>query len=111
MIRNGRPDFTYNWLQEEITHIAGQRALSSGKHAIRFEFNYDGGGMGKGGKGTLSVDGRQVAQGRIEKTVPNRFSLDETLDVGEDTGTPLTTDYKVPFRFTGGIESVTVELL
>jgi arylsulfatase A-like enzyme len=111
MIRNGKPDFTYNWLQEEITHIAGESALSSGQHIIRFDFKYDGGGMGKGGTGTLSVDGKQVAQGRIEKTVPNRFSLDETLDVGEDTGTPLTTDYKVPFRFTGGIESVTVELL
>jgi arylsulfatase A-like enzyme len=110
MIRNGKPDFTYNWLQEEITHISGNSALSSGKHVIRFEFKYDGGGMGKGGNGTLSVDGHQVAQGRIDKTVPNRFSLDETLDVGEDTGTPLTTDYKVPFRFTGGIDSVIVEL-
>jgi arylsulfatase A-like enzyme len=111
MVRNSKPDFTYNWLQEEITHIAGESALSSGKHVIRFEFKYDGGGVGKGGKGTLSVDDRQVAQGRIEKTVPNRFSLDETLDVGEDTGTPLTSDYKVPFKFTGNIDSVTVELV
>jgi hypothetical protein len=111
MIRSGKPKFTYNWLQEEITHITGGSALCSGKHVIRFEFKYDGGGTGKGGKGTLSVDGKPVAQGRINKTVPNRFSLDETLDVGEDTGTPLTTDYRVPFRFTGGIDSVIVELL
>lgn len=65
----------------------------------------------KGGSGVLSVDGERMAEGRIEKTVPNRFSLDETLDVGEDTGTPITGDYKFPFKFTGGIESVTVELL
>ncbi len=57
------------------------------------------------------MDGKQVAEGRIEKTVPNRFSLDETLDVGEDTGTPLMGDYKVPFWFTGSIDSVTVELV
>jgi hypothetical protein len=78
MLRNGKPDFTYNWLQEQITHIAGDNALCPGEHIIRFELKYDGGGMGKGGNGVLSVDGKLVAQARIEKTVPNRFSLDET---------------------------------
>jgi hypothetical protein len=51
--------------------------------------NYDGGGIGKGGKGTLSVDGKMVGEGRIEKTAPFRFSLDESFDVGEETGTPV----------------------
>jgi arylsulfatase A-like enzyme len=111
MIRDGKPRFTYNWLQEQFTNIAGSEALTAGKHVVTFDFKYDGGGLGKGGSGTLSVDGKKVAEGRIEKTVPNRFSLDETLDVGEDTGTALSNDYKVPFKFTGGIESVTVELL
>ena len=111
MIRDEKPRFTYNWLQEQFTSISASDALTPGKHVIKFEFKYDGGGLGKGGSGVLSVDDKRVAEGRIEKTVPNRFSLDETLDVGEDTGTPLSNDYKVPFKFTGGIESVTVELL
>jgi len=51
-----------------------------------------------------------VAKGRIEKTIPIRLSLDETLDIGEDTGTPVSEDYKVPFKFTGGIEKVIVSL-
>src|SRR5262249_13647738 len=60
-------------------------------------------GFGKGGTGTLTVDGKQVAQGKIERTIPVRISLDETFDIGEDTGTPVVEDYvdKMPFKFTG----------
>lgn len=89
---------------------AGKNSLTPGRHVIRFEFTYDGGGRGKGGKGVLLVDGKVAAEGRIDKTVPNRFSLDESLDVGEDTGTPVTRDYKVPFKFSGNLAKVTVEL-
>jgi hypothetical protein len=56
------------------------------------------------------VDGQQVAQGRIDRTIPIRISLDEGLDVGEDTGTPVTPSYDVPFKFTGKIEKVTIGL-
>jgi arylsulfatase len=56
------------------------------------------------------VDGKAVATGRIERTLPFRLSLDETLDCGEDTGTPITEDYKVPFKFTGKLEKVTIDL-
>ena len=110
LVKDGRPEFIYNWLQEQITTIKGATALAPGKHVIRFDFTYDGGGMGKGGKGVLSVDGKSVAEGRIEKTVPNRFSLDETLDVGEDTGTTVSPEYELPFRFSGKLEKVTVDL-
>ncbi|MFX5332314.1 hypothetical protein ABTC54_19585, partial [Acinetobacter baumannii] len=75
-----------------------------------FDFKYDGGGIGKGGTGTLSVDGKQVATGRINATIPGRFSFDETFDVGEDTGTPVSEDYDVPFKFTGKIEKVVINL-
>ena len=66
--------------------------------------------MGKGGTGTLSADGKQIAQGKIERTVPIRYSLDEGLDVGEDTGTPVNLTYDVPFKFTGKIDKVTIDL-
>jgi hypothetical protein len=65
-----------------------------------------------GGSGTLSVDGQQVAHGRIERTIPVRFSLDETLDAGMDIGTPVVESYvaKMPFKFTGGVKKVVIEL-
>ena len=76
-----------------------------------FDFKYDGGGIGKGGTGTLVVDGKQVAQGRIEHTVAVRFTMSvETFDIGEDTGTPVNLSYDVPFKFTGQIDSVTIDL-
>jgi len=110
MFRAGKPIFHYNLANVTHYNIAAKEALFSGKHTIIFDFKYDGGGIGKGGTGTLSVDEKQVAQGRIGATLPIRFSLDETFDIGEDTGTPVSEDYDVPFKFTGKIEKVVVNL-
>src|SRR4029077_4668640 len=83
--------------------------LSPGNHAILVDFKYDG-GLGRGGTVTLVVDGKQGAQGRIERTIPFRISADETLDIGEDTGTPVSEDYQVPFKFTGTLKKVAIQL-
>ena len=109
-LEQGKPVFHYNFVNEVHTRVAAAKELAPGKHTIAWGFKYDGGGVGKGGTGTLSVDGREVAQARIDHTVPGRFSLDEGLDVGEDTGTPVCEDYEVPFKFTGKIEKVVVHL-
>ena len=74
----------------------------------KYTFAYDGGGRGKGGTGTLSVNEGTVADGRLEKTVPIHFSTDNTFDVGEDWGTPVSSTYTPPFRFTGTLKKVTV---
>jgi hypothetical protein len=58
---------------------------------------------------TLSVNGKKAAEGRIEKTVPVYFSTDDTFDVGEDWGTPVSPAYQPPFRFTGTLKRVTVQ--
>ena len=110
MFESGRPGFYYNLANVAHYSIVSKHALKPGKHTVVFDFKYDGGGIGKGGTGTLSVDGKQVAQGRIDRTTPFRFSLDETFDVGEDTGTPVSLDYDVPFKFTGQIEKVVINL-
>jgi arylsulfatase len=110
LFQGGKPVFHYNLVNVAHYTIAAKDPLTPGKHTIVFDFRYDGGGIGKGGTGTLSVDGQQVAQGRIENTVPVRFSFDETFDVGADTGTPVSEDYDVPFAFTGTIEKLTVDL-
>lgn len=110
MFKDGKPSFHYNVANIAHFNIAARDALPPGKHTIVFDFKYDGGGLGKGGGGTLSVDGKEVAKGRIGNTMPARFSLDETFDIGEDTGTPVSEDYDVPFKFTGQIEKVVVNL-
>jgi arylsulfatase len=67
--------------------------------------------MGKGGSGTISVNGQKVAEGRIEHTQCCAFSVDDTADVGMDEGTPVTEDYKERDNaFTGKILSVIIEL-
>ena len=76
-----------------------------GKQILVLDFKYDG-GLGKGGTATWLVDGKPVAEGRIERTMAFRISVDETLDIGEDTGTPVSEDYRVPFGFTGELERV-----
>jgi arylsulfatase len=109
-VKDGRPTYEYNYFTVERFKIAGKEALSSGKHTVRFEFGYDGGGVGKGGTGTLFVDGKEVAKGRIEKTVLGRFSADETFDTGEDTGSPVSGLYEAPYRFVGTIKKVEIDL-
>jgi len=106
----GKPVYHYNLAGVAHYDIAAKEALAQGKHTVMFDFKYDGGGLGKGGAGTLLVDGKKVGEGRIERTLPFRLSLDETLDCGEDTGTPVVEDYHVPFKFTGTLEKVVIDL-
>jgi arylsulfatase len=106
----GKPTFYYNTVNLYHYTIASPQVVTSGKHTLVFDFKYDGGGMGKGATGSLSSDGKQVAQGRIERSVPIRYALDEGLDVGEDTGTPVSLNYDVPFKFTGKIAKVIIDL-
>ena len=105
----GKPVFCYNLAGVARYYVTGKEKLAPGAHTIVYDFKYDG-GLGKGGLGTIQVDGKTVATNRIERTLAFRLSLDETLDCGEDTGTPVSEDYHVPFKFTGEIKKVTIDL-
>jgi len=109
-LQDGKPTYAYNWLGLEHYAVAAPAALPAGRATIRLEFAYDGGGLGKGGTATILVDGKQVASGRIEKTQQGAFSADEGADVGADEGTPVVESYGVPFKFTGRIEKITIDL-
>lgn len=109
-LKDGKPVFHYNNCGVYRYDLAGEQALAPGAHKIVFRFEYVGEGAGGAADATLSVDGQSVAQGRFEHTVGYRMSLDETLDCGEDTGTPASEDYKVPFEFTGEIEQAVIDL-
>jgi hypothetical protein len=111
-MKDGKPAYDYNFLGLQRFTVAAREALPPGKATIKFDFKYDGGGMGKGGTGTLSVNGQKVAEGRIEKTQAFVFSADETADVGIDLGTPVVeaVGAEAKSRFTGKIPKVTVEV-
>jgi arylsulfatase len=106
----GKPVFCYNLAGVARYFVVGKDTLAPGAHTIVYDFTYDGPGLGKGGVGTIQVDGKTVGTGRIERTLAFRLSLDETLDCGEDTGTPVAEAYRVPFTFTGEIKKVVIAL-
>ena len=109
-VLDSRPVFHYNLAGVERYTVSGENELTPGRHVITLDFNYDGGEVGSGGEATLSVDAEVVASERIPRTIAFRMSLDETLDIGEDTGTPVSEDYHVPFEFTGELEKVTINI-
>lgn len=107
---SGKPVFHYNLGGVQRTTIAARDALPPGRHVVMVDFQYEGGGIGKGANVVLIVDEKPVEEGRIARTIPVRVSIDETLDIGEDTGTPVCDDYAVPFRFTGDLRRVVIGL-
>jgi len=110
-LKDGRPMYAYNYLGLETYRVAGSKPVPAGKATIRYEFAYEGPGLGKGGTGTILVDGEKVAAGTIERTQANVFSADEGADVGRDGETPVTDDYKERDNgFTGKIYKVVVEV-
>ena len=86
------------------------RTQIAGSTTIRLDFEYDGGGIGKGGNASLFINDKKVGEGRVEKTVVARFSADETFDLGMDTGSPVSADYLSPNAFNGKIKSVKIGL-
>ena len=91
--KEGRLKYCYNLFGSRRFYVEAVPPLSSGKHQVRMEFAYDGGGLGKGGDITLFIDGEKVGRGRVEATQPMIFSADETCDVGEESGSPVAEDY------------------
>lgn len=118
----GKPVFTWNLLDLKRVKWQGSDVLAPGKHTIVYDFKYDGlgfatlafnnlSGVGRGGTGTLSVDGKVVATQTLDRTIPMTMPWDETFDIGSDTGTPVDDhDYQVPFRFTGKIDKLTFSI-
>ena len=111
-MKDGKVSFVHNWVGKERYTITAPQPLPAGKATIRYEFAYEGGDKpGMGGKGTIFINGKKVAEGRIEKTTPFVFSADETADVGVDEATPVTEAYKERHNeFTGKIEKIMIEL-
>jgi arylsulfatase A-like enzyme len=120
-LMKGSPVFTYNMLGLKRTKWQGP-ALSPGKHTVVFDFRYDGlgagtlafnnmSGIGRGGTGTLKVDGEVVSTEKMENSLPSTKPLDTVFNIGAASGTPVDdNDYQIPFTFTGKINKITYAL-
>jgi arylsulfatase A-like enzyme len=111
-MKDGKPSYVYNFLGLARYTVTAPQALPAGHATVMLDFVYDGGGLGKGGKATLYVNGKAVAEGRVEKTQPNIFSADETADVGLDNQTPVAVGIGIgpETKFTGKIDKITLEV-
>jgi arylsulfatase A-like enzyme len=120
-VLKGKPVFLYNFLDFKRTRWEAPDALTPGKHTLEFDFKYDGlgaatlafnnvSGIGRGGTGVLKVDGKEVARQRMDHTMPLIMQWDENFDIGADTGTPVSDDYQVPFKFTGKLDKLTLRI-
>jgi arylsulfatase len=116
-LKDGKPTFVYNFLGMDRPTFTATNALPKGKTKLTVDFKYDGPGdakgaaaLGKGGTITITANDKVIAQGRLERTIPAQFSLGEGLDIGMDIGSPVDFTYKLPFKFTGTIEQVVIDL-
>jgi len=107
----GRLKHCYNFFGIKRFFAEGKQPIPEGKHQVRAEFKYDGGGLAKGGTVSLFVDGKKDGEGRVDQTVPMMFSADETCDVGKETGSPVSSDYgPSDNEFTGDVNWVQIYL-
>ena len=110
-LKDGKPTYCYNFVGLQEFKVSAPQPVAAGKATLRMNFDYDGGGIAKGGTATLLVKGEKVASGRVEHTQVMIFSADETADVGVDDATPVSTDYKqYDNAFTGKILKVLVDV-
>ena len=105
------PAYCYNLFGIQRFKTCGGTAIPEGTHQVRMEFAYDGGGLAKGGAVTLFIDGSKIGEGRVDGTEPMAFSADETADVGRDTASPVSDDYRGEASiFSGKVNWVQIDL-
>jgi len=107
----GKLRYHYNFLGLMQFDVTSAEKLPPGKHQVRMEFAYDGGGMGKGAAITLYVDGEKAGEGRVGRSHALFFSMDETMDVGSDAGEPVSADYgRIGNAFNGKLKWVQIDI-
>jgi Sulfatase len=110
-VKDGKLKYCYNLLGIQYFYVEAGSTLPPGEHQVRMEFKYDGGGLGKGGTAILYVDGKKVGEGKVAATAAMVFSADDGLDIGVDTGSPVSQDYKPHGNeFTGRIKGVEITI-
>jgi arylsulfatase len=109
--KEGKLRYCYNWGGLKHFIVGSEQAIPAGQHQVRMEFAYAGGGLGKGGKATLFIDGKKAGEGEIGGTLATVFSADDGCDVGEDSGAPVSPEYKAgDNRFNGTVKGILLSI-
>jgi arylsulfatase A-like enzyme len=109
-LKDGKPRYCYNLLGIQRFYVDSDTEVPAGTHQVRMEFDYEGGGLGKGGDVTLYLDGVKVGEGKVGATAAIIFSADDTCDVGVENGALVADDYPVPNAFTGEVNWVEIDV-
>ncbi len=109
--KEGKLKYCYNWGGFKNFFVESDKRLEKGRRQVRMEFDYAGGGLGKGGTSTLYVDGKKVGSGKVDATLSIVFSADDGCDVGVDSGAPVSPDYgPVGNAFNGEVRGVQLSI-
>jgi hypothetical protein len=109
--QGGKLKYCYNWGGFKHFIVKGETKLPPGEHQVRMEFAYAGGGLGKGGKVTLYLDGKKDGAGEVGATLAMIFSADDGCDVGKDGGSAVSPDYKSGANaFNGKVKGVMLSI-
>ena len=108
-MKDGKLVYHYNYFDRQRLNIVSKKPVPRGKVELELAFAYEGGGLGKGAEAILYMNGEEMGRGKLKATVAGRFGID-TFDIGCDTGSPVSLDYKPPFAYTGKIERVDIKL-
>jgi arylsulfatase A-like enzyme len=108
---DGKLKYCYNFFGIRQFYAEASKPIPEGRHQVRLEFKYDGGGLAKGGNAILFLDGTRVGEGRVDSTVPMAFSADETCDIGRENGSPVSPDYgPIGNGFSGEVNWVQIDI-
>ncbi len=108
---DGYLKYAHNCYGRDLYIVSADERLVPGTLEVSLEFQYDGGGIGKGAEVRLAAEGKVIGKGRVDQTTAYYFSFDETLNIGVDRGTPVSDDYlPVDNAFTGTIHTVRIDL-
>lgn len=110
-LKDGRPVALMaasQWPDDQF-RVTATNALPAGPVQLRYDFDYDG-GFNAGGVMRISVNGQEVAQGRIARTLSKLPEMTDTFDIGFDADTPVSKDYTDGGRFSGEIRKVEVQV-
>src|SRR5690606_27603061 len=109
-LKNGKPVVVMAGANQpsRIYRVEGGERVPEGAATVRYDFASEG--PGRGGLMRISINGREVGQGRIEQTVIRLVEMSDMLDIGFDGATPVTDDYEDEGYFAGEIRKLTIHM-
>lgn len=110
-MKDRRLHWEHNWFNNERYRISSDAPIPEGHHIVSARVDVDKEGQpGVGGTVRLFLGEEQIGEGRFEKQIPFRYTVNETFDVGLDTVTPVSDEYESPFEYSDEIKRVMIDV-